>query len=74
MRVRVDIKWDDETQSFHAFKIGTNQKIKKYHSLIYGNVDSNRDDIAESSKTFQNRGVDNRPNKTIKLKGWATVS
>lgn len=73
-RVRVDVKWDEESKSFHAFDEKTGDKILTYRDLTYGDNDDAknnvRNDAHESGKTLDG----NRRNKTDAVaKAYVTV-
>jgi len=87
-RLKVDIKWEERSQSFFPYYEGTNKAIDvPFRDLAYGNVDGDRDDPLESEKTFEhmanlpavaaNRIKDAfghpRPNKGAILKGFISI-
>ena len=76
LRVKVNINWDEATQTFHPFDSITNKKLTNFNNLDYGDIDTRidnaikSDDKTEVEKMFKNDGT---LDKAAKLKGWCTV-
>lgn len=72
-REKVAIKYDEESESYHAFDIETGEKRSGYIALCYGDKKDARDGIAddpeEASKTI---GRDGKIDTTAECVGWAT--
>lgn len=72
-REKVAIKYDEESESYHAFDIETGEKRSGYIALCYGDTPNARDGIAddpkEANKTLGRTG---KIDKTAVCVGWAT--